>query len=95
MFYAKTECPICRTGMVGFRKCGLTGPVVMMCPECDSVWLHPTLVTPENMVDAEPPDFVVESVGYSVASPSAWWADLAEIQGAGLESFVAGEGGDW
>ena len=37
MFYVKDNCPICTQGMIGFRKCGLAGPVVLMCSECDSV----------------------------------------------------------
>jgi len=33
-------CRICGTGPLGLRECGGCGAVVVLCDECDAVWLN-------------------------------------------------------
>lgn len=36
-------CRICGTGPLGLRECGGCGEIVVMCDECDAVWIDGNL----------------------------------------------------
>jgi Zn-finger nucleic acid-binding protein len=92
MLYVKESCPICLTGDVGFRLCSDHDNVVLMCDECDSVWLDPRELDSAHVIYPQPPDFVV-APHCSVASPRSRWATREEVAEAGWSGYVAGEGG--
>jgi hypothetical protein len=77
MFFIKDSCPVCRTGLLGIRRC--------------TVWESPTLISTTNALDAEPPNFEVASLGIAIATGSSGWAGQEEINAKGWSSFVKGE----
>ncbi len=93
MFYASSLCPVCNGGGVGFRKCSDGNTLVLVCDECDAVWIRPIEITAEAAVFPSSPDFIVEGLDCSIAEAAgSRWATRNEIQAAGFETFIAGEG---
>ncbi|CAN7744941.1 MULTISPECIES: hypothetical protein [unclassified Variovorax] len=41
MLIVLAECPICRNGLIGIRRCSDGSTLVLMCDECESVWADP------------------------------------------------------
>ena len=91
MFYIDKGCPACRAGLLGFLKCSDDQTIVLVCDECDAVWLNATDISVDAAVFPDSPDDVLAGLGCSIASPHARWATRDEIQRAGLESLIAGE----
>jgi hypothetical protein len=92
MYYTDGSCPICSNGAIGFRKCSDGRTIVLMCDECNAVWLRPDAIKQEAAIYPSAPDYIVSAVGCSIASPNASWAELHDIKAAGWEKFVAGHG---
>lgn len=63
--------------------------VVVMCDECDSVWVDANQLDRSRMLDIEPPDYQVPGSPCSLAGTR--WATRAEIEAAGWGSLIAGE----
>ena len=91
MFYINSLCPICNHGSIGFRKCANSNILVMMCNECDSVWLKPTNVSAQEVLYTIAPDFVVPGLDCSILAPYSRWADKDEIAEKGWAKFIVGE----
>ncbi len=91
MFYINSSCPICDYGSIGFRKCANSSTVVLLCDECDSVWLDPTDVNPKKVIYPKAPDFIVPGLDCSILAPHSRWADKDEIIEKGWTKFIAGE----
>src|ERR1700730_292949 len=96
MFHISTFCPFDSTasfpaGVVGFWRCSDGTTLVLMCDECNAVWLDPTSVTSESALFPSSPDFIVDSLGISLRAPKTGWAEREEITTAGWEGFIAGE----
>ena len=92
MFYAKIGCPICGTGVVGFYLCSDQITIVLMCDECDAVWLDPTTTDGAHALYLGGPPFMVPGTDCSLQHPPARWANASEIARRGWSRFVAGEG---
>jgi hypothetical protein len=92
MFYIEQACPVCRSGAIGIRKCSDGHTLVLMCNECDAVWVEPSSVHADNARFPTYPDFKLPGVDCSVTSPGSDWANHDEIQAAHWERFVGGEG---
>lgn len=90
MFFVHDACPICEHGAVGFLICTDTDDVILMCEECDSVWLDPITIIAEAAIFTESPDFVVPGVGCSLLGSR--WATRQEIEQRGWVNYIAGEG---
>ena len=105
-------CPICVGGLCGIRICGIapdqsedlfsrTGSDaphgLVVCDECDAIWLEPDLSTAHQYPD-------VESARCPICSDHLWgkngrWANQADVESLGWEFAVnpeldnsAGEG---
>jgi hypothetical protein len=78
MLIVRVGCPICANGLIGIRRCSDGKSLVLMCDECESVWLDPQHISAEEAVDVQPPSFVVAQLGVSVAGVLAGWAGDAE-----------------
>jgi len=92
MFYIEGACPICGTGTRGFRLCSDNASVVVMCDECEAIWLDAQRVDASDVVYADPPDYVLPGRKCSIAASSSRWATRAEIEATGWGNLVAGEG---
>ncbi|WP_283444227.1 hypothetical protein [Noviherbaspirillum suwonense] len=91
MFFIKNNCPICRTGMLGVRRCADGKNFVVMCDECETVWASPEHISLMNALDVSPPKFEVAELGVAVAGGLAEWADHEEIDTRGWAKYVKGE----
>lgn len=93
MFYASPVCPACGGGVVGFRKCSDGKTLVLVCDECNAVWVHPNGITADTAVFPSSPDFRIQDLDCSIAATNgSCWATLEEIKAANMDNFVAGEG---
>jgi hypothetical protein len=92
MLYIAKRCSVCETGNIGFRRCSDEKALVLMCDECDALWLSPTTVGPEHALYARPPDFKVPGMGCAIAGGQAGWASRDEVSRQGWIESVAGEG---
>jgi hypothetical protein len=55
MLIVRVGCPICINGLIGIRRCSDGKSLVLMCDECESVWLDPKHISAEESVDVQPP----------------------------------------
>ena len=85
-------CPICGGGIVGIRRSSEASRLVLMCDECQAVWLDPGDNGPEAALFPEGPDFMVPGSTFSIASPASRWASRGEVVAAGWADYVTGEG---
>jgi Zn-finger nucleic acid-binding protein len=92
MLYLEERCPICTTGNIGFWLCSDQSTLVVLCDECDSVWLDPELVLESNALFPQPPDFLVPNHAFSISAPKSRWATLREVEVRGWGGRVAGQG---
>ena len=90
MLYVQIGCPVCRTGVIGIRRCADGKSLVLMCEECETVWASPDRLDGANALEAEPPGFTVEQLGVAIAGGSAGWATEAEIASKGWSKAVKG-----
>lgn len=79
MYYVDQYCPICQTGTVCFRICSDNKHIVLMCDECDSIWLDPNIIEATNVVYPVAPNFTIPGLTCSVKSPQSRWATKQEI----------------
>lgn len=91
MFFIKNSCPVCQTGILGIRRCADGQNLVVMCDECETVWISPELISASNALDAPPPAFEVAELGIAIAGGSSEWASHEEIAIKGWRKYVAGE----
>lgn len=84
------NCPICLDGQVGFRKCQNDPTLILMCDECDSVWLDPEEINSETVIYPASPDFLIPELKCSTINSR--WATDAEIENMGWTEYIAGEG---
>lgn len=91
MPYVTESCPICLTGDIRFQLFSDHYSVVLMCDECDSVWLNPQGLNSTHVAYPQPPEFVV-APHCSIASPRSRWATREEVAEAGWSGYIAGEG---
>jgi hypothetical protein len=89
MFSINLLCPICNHGSIGFRKCKDGHTLVMVCDECDSVWLGPTKVSAKEAIYTIAPEFIVPGTDCSLIDSR--WAEKDEIIEAGWAEFIGGE----
>lgn len=93
MFHINELCPICHAGAIGFRMCSNGTTVIMMCDECNAVWLRPDSVLSELAIFPKSPAYIVEEYQCSIDSVAgARWASKDEIMAAGFYNFIAGHG---
>ena len=91
MFYVKGVCTYCEAGQVGFRRCSDGVTIVLMCDECDFVWLHPQSLDLKDAVFPDMNTSKVPGTNHSVGGGAAGWATRAEVERAGWQSYIDGE----
>ena len=93
MFHIEELCPICHVGPIGFLMCSDGKTLVLVCDECNAVWLDAHAVLAESAVFPSSPEYSVEQLHCSVASSAgARWATMEVIESANLSILVSGEG---
>lgn len=92
MFYIDTYCPICRSGLRGILRCSDKKTLVIICDECDAIWLDPVNLDADQALFVSPPDFVIPGLDCSVGDKQdAGWATRDEVKAYGWENFIIGE----
>jgi hypothetical protein len=92
MYFLAGECPICNSGTRGFRLCSDQQTVVIMCDECDSVWLDARCLEASDVIYPTSPHFLLPGQSYGVGRGSRW-ATKSEISAASWANLISGEGG--
>src|SRR5687767_14313125 len=91
MFYRLESCPFCKGGSIGFRLCVDQTRLVMMCDECEAIWLDPENMEVSALLSPDSPDFVAPGTNCSVKSPLSRWASREEIERFGWTDYIVGE----
>ena len=84
--YYFNQCPICEAGLRGFRTCP-QGHVVVLCDECEAIWINPADTRPQF---SAPATAVCPVCGSDLFDSLAHWSDTQEIAAAGWQDSVAG-----
>jgi hypothetical protein len=88
MFHVEGICPFCHGGSVGFRRCSDGKTIVLMCDECEAVWLDPEHRTAGDALFPHSGSFEVPGLGVSIGGDRAGWATRAEVESAGWQEHV-------
>lgn len=91
MYYIKDNCPVCRTGIIGIRRCADGLNMVLMCDECETIWASPKQISTSTALEAVPPNFEVQELGVAIAGGVAAWASHEEVIAIEWGEYIAGE----
>ena len=93
MLYVGIPCPTCgEYGLMGIRICDGEGHhAVLMCDECESIWLSLDITGKPHDLDLS--EYLCPYGDGTLARPEGHWASKEEIQQAGWWDAVIGEGG--
>ena len=89
MYYIGS-CPVCEQGDLGIRICSGLGHGIVLCDECDAMWLGPELSCPPFFLNT--PEMPCIHCGASLIQPPARWASWDEVQQLGWQTAVGGQG---
>lgn len=82
-------CPACEQGTLGLRICSSQQDLVILCDECDALWLSPDTSTPPLFPDQ--PELPCPACEGNLMDPPAHWASLGELFQRGWLPAVKGE----
>lgn len=88
MYYLEESCSVCGDGILGFLRCSDGKKIVIMCEECNSVWLTPSEVESESPIYPEAPEFLLPDSKISISGGNSGWASLEEIKSVGMGSYA-------
>ena len=88
--FVESVCTSCERGRVSFAVAQNGETIVLMCDECDAVWLHPNRVRSEAPTFVEGSEHLLPGTSIKLGSNTRW-ARQEEVLTAGWASFIAGE----
>lgn len=91
IYYLDNLCPACNTGILGFRRLDEASKIVIVCHECEAVWMQPYNIALENMRRVSEPDFIVLELECPIFGDNAAWASYEEIKIHGWEEYIYGD----
>jgi hypothetical protein len=77
--------------LLGFRRCDDGKTLVLMCDECDAVWLDPTDLRMESVLYPGVHTFEIPGLPYKLDGGAAGWATRAEVERAGWQGYIKSE----
>ena len=84
MVIAQDFCPFeGEYGQIGFLICSDHQTLVLMCDECNRIWISPDALDADHALIAKPPDFLVPGLDCSVQGPQSRWAARLEVASYG------------
>lgn len=93
MLVAQDYCPFEGDyGQIGFLICSDHQTIVLMCNECNRIWLSPEELDTEHALFVDPPDFMIPGLDCSVLAPKSRWATRAEIDHYGWSVYILSGG---
>lgn len=87
MISIKSICPFCEQGARRFYKCSDNKTLVLLCDECDSIWLDPTKTDEQEAIFASAPDYKIPGLQCALFGEAADWATESEIHAYGWGGF--------
>lgn len=84
-------CPFCEQGNLGIRICSKEGDVVILCDECDALWLSIDLKS--KPLFPEQPNLPCPCCKGNLSDDPARWANFGEIYIKDWIHLVKGETG--
>ena len=91
MFYI-AECPFEPNGSLGIWKCSDGKTLMILCDECNAMWLHPLRTTPAEALKVGSPPHCHPESSAPIFGAGSGWATKDEIVSKGWMPQVAGEG---
>lgn len=88
MFYVG-NCPCCDQGLLGIRICCEDEIGLIVCDECEAIWLEPARCTPA--IFTEQPDSRCPRCDRPIWQPPSHWAAADEVERLGWQREVVGE----
>lgn len=88
MYYVGT-CPFCEQGNLGVRVCSQAEHAVILCDECEAIWLDPELVG--KPVFHKEPELPCPYCQGNLMNSPACWASMGEIFKRGWLATIKGE----
>lgn len=82
----KKDCPVCFQGQIGFRKCANAHTLILMCDECDSIWISPLEIEVSKAIYLSDPDYYIPQVNCSLMDSR--WATYSEIDKVGWSRYI-------
>lgn len=86
--YHLGQCEQCGQGLKGVRVCASGRHLLILCDECEAVWLTPEDEQPTYL---KQPDLPCPACGASLMQPPARWATIEEIRKVKWEDVLRGE----
>ncbi|WP_417731734.1 hypothetical protein [Rosistilla oblonga] len=87
--YSIDYCPRCGAGLLGIRICGLGTDEphgLVVCDECESIWLEPDVTTPHQYPDAS--DARCPKCTDPLWGPQSRWATREDLVQLGWQDRV-------
>ena len=92
MFLTYGICPACGAGEIAFVYARTAGRVILMCFECEAIWMDARDIRIENVIYTEPPLNTMPELGFPITFPThGRWATREEIVAQGWEDRIARE----
>ena len=91
MFYVEGTCPSCLAGQIGVFRCSDDTTLLLMCDECNELWLDPADRRLEVSRAADTRTFAVPGLLCKVGGGASGWATREEIERAGWQGYIVGE----
>lgn len=88
MYYVGT-CSVCEQGNLGIRICSKEADALILCDECDALWLSTDLT--DLPLFLEQPNLPCPCCPGNLTDSSAHWASFREIYKKGWIDAVKGE----
>jgi hypothetical protein len=92
MIIQEKSCPVCIYGSIGYWRCSDGKTIVLICNECDSVWLHPENIDLENLHISTASDDIMIEIGCSLTGNDAGYATREDIERQGWQKQVRNQG---
>lgn len=89
MYYVGT-CRCCEQGLLGIRICCEDEIGLILCEECEAIWLHPTC--PGSPLFPQQPDSACPRCNRPIWEAPAHWATQAEVDRLDWNEYVLS---DW
>jgi hypothetical protein len=94
MFYIVANCPVCLYGSIGFWRCEDGKTIILLCDECDSLWLGPQKINTESLLASTARDNFIPEVNCFLTGGQAGPATKEDIKKQGWLNYIKDQYGD-